>query len=90
MSAVPSHMEHHRAQQNKSQTISQDSSMVMHNFDPSAWEAEAGGSLWVQGQSGPTYRIPGQTEETETSCERNRQREGGMEGRRGEGKREMG
>ena len=24
--------------------------MVGHNFNPSTWKAEAGGSLWIQGQ----------------------------------------
>ena len=24
--------------------------LVLHAFNPSTWEAEAGGSLWVQGQ----------------------------------------
>ena len=30
----------------------------MHTFNPSTWDAEVGGSMWVQGQS--TERVPGQ------------------------------
>ena len=36
----------------------QEPGMVAYTFDPSTWEAKAGGplSLWVQGQPGLLYR----------------------------------
>ena len=34
--------------------------IVVHTFNPSTQEAEAGGSLWVRGQPGLQKLIPGQ------------------------------
>ena len=34
--------------------------VVVHAFNPSTWEGEVGGSLWVQGHLGLKKLVPGQ------------------------------
>ena len=43
--------------------------VVTHTFNPSTWEAEAGRSLWVGGQSGwTTAKIPGKPRQHRKPC----------------------
>jgi hypothetical protein len=39
--------------------------VVEHTYDPSTWEAEAGGFLWVQGQLGLWSKFQGSQGYTE-------------------------
>jgi hypothetical protein len=42
--------------------------MVVHAFNPSTWEAEAGGSLWVRGQPGLQSEFQDSQGYTEKHC----------------------
>jgi hypothetical protein len=57
--------------------------VVVHSFNPSTWEAEVGGDLWVQGQLGPYCEFQDSQDHREWPCLKKREK--GREGRRKKG-----
>jgi ribosomal protein L33 len=48
--------------------------VVEHTYDPSTWEAEAGGFLWVQGQLGLWSKFQGSQGYTEKKNKKQKQK----------------
>ena len=67
--------------------------IVLHTFNPSSWEAEAGGSLWIRGQPGLQNELQDREDYTEKPYlkkqkgkekEKEKEKKGRKEGRKGE------